>query len=112
MEKQFEQEVAAGVAVPAAVAAQEVSATGFAAAVESVAWQTEKDGLSVVCRKGNLTVVWDLDEHTYKVIRIDGGTGVGGIVEQGKTPHDPLDSFLEYVDSAWGGKQETKGEEQ
>lgn len=69
-------------------------------------WKTEKDGLTVTFRKGDLTVLWDLGEHRYEVRRKDGDSETA--VEKGSTRHMDIETFLFYVETAWGNGDNVK----
>lgn len=45
--------------------------------------------------KGALWVKWEMDRNRYEIYR----NGVR--VEFGRTPHYPLEKFLEYAEMAW-----------
>ncbi|MDE6493099.1 MAG: hypothetical protein K2O66_03745 [Bacteroidales bacterium] len=63
-------------------------------------WKKEKDGLTVVASKDNLTVVWDCIERKYEVRRSEGDTEK--VVEKGTFQRMDSRVFLHYVEVAWG----------
>lgn len=63
-------------------------------------WKATKDGLTVTYRKDNLTVVWDCGERKYEVRRTDGDTEQ--VMEKGSSQHLDSETFLHYVEVAWG----------
>lgn len=93
MEKQFGQRVSQ------AVAAQN-GMLKFVPVCEGTQWKMSENGFVNTFRKGSLTVVWNMKEGKYEVSR-ETESGERRLLEKGKTPHQPLEKFLESVERTW-----------
>lgn len=60
-------------------------------------WKSTKDGTTLTFTKAGLVVEWDLHVRRYAVRR----TGEKNPIEQGRTPHLDVPTFLRYVEMTW-----------
>lgn len=73
----------------------------FVPASDGTKWKASENGFITTFRKGSLTVVWNMKEGKYDIAK-EKENGERRLLEQGKTPHQPLAAFLDYVDRTWG----------